>query len=373
MSAIYFHIPFCKRLCGYCDFFKSVKLKALNETLQSMSRELESEHSFLHNRTIETIYFGGGTPSLAAPDKIKGLINQVRSLYDVSKLSEVTLEANPDDITREYLEALRAAGVNRLSIGIQSFCDEELKFMNRRHNSAQAIEAVRLAQEVGFDNITIDLIFGVDGFGIESLNHSIDVALSLDVQHISAYHLTIESGTAFGRKLSNGEISQVAEGVSEEEYLLVHNRLVEAGFEHYEISNFAKPNFRSRHNSSYWHGVEYLGIGAGAHSFNGDTRRITIESIEDYNNNSADIYEIEELTTTDHYNELVMTSLRCTEGIDLKYIKTNFHEKYTLYIMGAAQSSIEAKHLVIENDRMFIPTEHFLLSDTIIESLFFEQ
>ncbi len=337
-----------------------------------MSRELEREHNFIRDPKVRTIYFGGGTPSLVDPQRIKSLIGQVESLYDVSELSELTLEANPDDITRPYLEALREVGINRLSIGIQSFCDEELRFMNRRHSAQQAIEVVKLAQEVGFDNITIDLIFGVAGFDSSTLGRSVDVALSLGVQHISAYHLTIESGTPFARRLAKGELSVVDESVSEEEFELVRQRLIEGGFEHYEVSNFAKPGFRSRHNSSYWHGVEYLGIGAGAHSFNGSTRRITVESIEDYISGADSIYEIEELTLHDRYNEIVMTSLRCCEGIDLGFVEREFPQSYYVSMMEAAKISLDVNHLRIKDGRLFIPAEHFLLSDSIIESLFLE-
>ncbi len=372
MSAIYIHIPFCKRLCGYCDFFKSVKTQQIDASLEAMREEIVSQRNFLSDHNIETIYFGGGTPSLISVQAVGEFIDLISQHYDVGGLKEVTLEANPDDITLEYLEGLRCVGVNRLSIGVQSFDDDELRFMNRRHSSQQAIEAVRMAQSVGFDNITIDLIFGVDGFGIETLNRSIDIALSLGVQHISAYHLTIEDGTQFARKVSKGEFAIVAEQVSEEEYSLLEQRLSEAGFEHYEVSNYALEGRRSLHNSSYWQGVEYLGIGAGAHSYNGEVRRMNIESIEGYLSGEDGRYQTEVLSQIDRYNEFVMTSLRCCEGIDINVMRSKFPYWLYLYIIEVGKSWIERGILCHNEDYLYIPTRYFLLSDAVIESLFFD-
>ncbi len=372
MSAIYFHIPFCKRLCGYCDFFKSVKLQHLDATLDAMERETVEQREFLTDDNIQTIYFGGGTPSLVPPPRLAALIDLVKCHYTTSQLREVTLEVNPDDLTPDYLLAVRAAGVNRLSIGVQSFNDDELRFMNRRHTSSQAIEAVRAAQSVGFDNITIDLIFGVDGFGQEHLRRSLDTALSLDVQHISAYHLTIEGGTNFARKLNRGELHVVSEEVSEAEYMLVEKVLTEAGFDHYEVSNYAKSGFRSIHNSSYWHGVHYLGIGPGAHSFNGVQRRKVCSSIEGYlDEGAAGRYDVEVLSEVDHYNEFVMTSLRCCEGIDLRELDRRFANHLSEYACRAAESWLSSGKMHREGGRLFIPSDYFLLSDLIIESMFY--
>ncbi len=233
MSAIYLHIPFCKRLCGYCDFFKSVKLHYLEPVLESMERELVEEKGFLgsddESQKIETIYFGGGTPSLISAEQVGRFLAIISENYSVESLREVTIEVNPDDLSLQYLTELRKVGVNRLSIGIQSFDDEELRFMNRRHSSQQAIEAVRLAQSVGFDNITIDLIFGLEGFGEKVLARSIEIALSLGVQHISAYHLTIEQGTPFARKVQSGAMRVVDDSVSQGEYDLLERELTAAG------------------------------------------------------------------------------------------------------------------------------------------------
>ena len=236
----------------------------------AMHRELDERQDYLRGEAVTTRYFGGGTPSLYAPAALKGLLDHAALLFDCSGTTETTLEANPDDLTENYLDGLREAGIDRLSIGIQSFDDGCLKLMNRRHTAAQAIGAVRAAQRAGFGNITADLIFGIPGFGGDSLKRSLDGMLSLGVQHISAYHLTIEPDTAFGRRAARGEFRAVDEEVSEEEFLTVHDTLTAAGFEHYEVSNYALPGFRARHNASYWHGTKYLGIGPAAHSFDGE-------------------------------------------------------------------------------------------------------
>ncbi len=370
MSAIYIHIPFCKRLCGYCDFFKSFKLNLLGETLEAIERELIEQRDFLSDHRVETIYFGGGTPSLVEPHRIAKLLEVIDSHYDTKELKEVTIEANPDDLSRDYLEALRSAGVNRLSIGIQSFDDDELRYMNRRHSSSQAIEAVRMAQAVGFDNITIDLIFGVDGFDATILRSSIATAISLNVQHISAYHLTIEAGTPFARRVSKGELRLAEESQSEEEYAIIESELSKAGFEHYEISNYSQAGYRSLHNSSYWRGIQYLGVGPAAHSYNGEQRRFVVDSIEEYLQNGAERYSCEVLTPKDRYNEFIMTSLRCCEGVNLELLNKNFKYEFILHFEQSVTVWLSKGELCCQNGHIFIPTSHFLISDSIIESLF---
>ena len=229
MAGLYFHIPFCRRICAYCDFFKSAEVGRVDSVLEAMERELDGAVDWLSDRRIRTVYFGGGTPSLCDPARLQGLADRAAALLDCSGVEEFTVEANPDDMTGEWLEALARTGANRLSVGVQSFDDDELRLMNRRHTGMQAVEAVRRAQAAGFANLTIDLIFGVPGFGGEVLRRNLDRALALGVQHISAYHLTIEKNTAFGRRLERGQFSEVDEQVSEREYLEVHRTLTEAG------------------------------------------------------------------------------------------------------------------------------------------------
>lgn len=368
MSGIYFHIPFCKRVCAYCDFYKSVELGRMDDLLAAMHRELDERRDYLRGDAVRTRYFGGGTPSLCSPAAIKGLLDHAAELFDCSAADETTLEANPDDLNDGYLAALREAGVDRLSIGTQSFDDGCLRLMNRRHTATQAIEAVRMAQRVGFSNITIDLIFGVPGWGADVLRRSLDEAIALGVQHISAYHLTIEPNTAFGRRAAQGKFAPVEEAVSELEFMMVHDALTAAGFEHYEVSNYALPGFRARHNAAYWHGESYLGIGPAAHSFDGGERHWNVGSVTQYIEGVP--AEAEILTDRDRFNEYLLTRLRTTEGIDLQQVETLFGQERLDRLRRAAESSVCAHTLRIEGARMAIPPERFLVSDAVIEALF---
>lgn len=369
MAGIYLHIPFCKKMCGYCDFFKSVHTSRISEVVDAMLCEIESQRDFLHDKVIRTIYFGGGTPSLLTIQQVEKLLDKCHENFDTSQLSEITLEANPDDLNEEYLTNLFKIGVNRLSIGVQSFNKNILKFMNRRHTSQQAKEAVEMARRAGFDNITIDLIFGIGNYPTSTLEESIDEALKLDVEHISAYHLTIESGTEFARRLSRQEITLASEEQSEREYLLLHEKLTQAGYEHYEISSYALKGRRSQHNTSYWQSVEYLGVGAGAHSYNGEYRRICCPSIDKYLNGGDQRYEVEQLSLQEQYNEYVMTSLRWCEGADIKLIRERFGEKYASYINIGVKPWVESGEILRSGEKIKIDAKKYMLSDMIIESL----
>lgn len=368
MAGLYFHIPFCKRVCAYCDFYKSVDLRRMDPLLESMHRELDARREYLGGEPVRTRYFGGGTPSLCAPEAVAGLLDHAATLFDCTAAEETTLEANPDDLTPAYLAVLRRAGVNRLSVGIQSFDDACLKLMNRRHNAAQAVEAVRSAQHEGYENITVDLIFGVPGFGNDTLRRSLDSALALGVQHISAYHLTVEPDTAFGRRAARGEFRVVEEEVSEEEFLTVHQTLTAAGFEHYEVSNYALPGFRARHNASYWHGTKYLGIGPAAHSFDGEERHWNACSVEKYIAGAPAGKEV--LTQRDRFNEYVMTALRTAEGIDLEEAAARFGAKRLARMQEEAAPFLRSGTLRIDRGRMALPPEKFLISDAVIGALF---
>ncbi|MBR4849466.1 MAG: radical SAM family heme chaperone HemW [Alistipes sp.] len=370
MASIYFHIPFCKRLCGYCDFYRSVKLRYIPSVVEAMHKELEGESNFLHDRVVRTIYFGGGTPSLLAPSELERFVEQVRSLYDCSRLEEVTVEVNPDDITPEYVAELRKTSVNRISMGVQSLDDRCLQFMGRRHSAEQAVEAVRMLQEAGYDNISVDVIFGIPGFGDDELNYTLQRVLAMNVQHISAYHLTIEENTRFGRMVAKGDFCEVDEGCSELHFLTVHKALTSAGFEHYEVSNYALEGFRSKHNSSYWQGVEYLGIGPGAHSFNGGVRRWCEQSVEEYVEGAK--YGSEVLSESDRVNEFLMTSLRCAEGFLLGDFEAKFGgERRAQLEYEVAKTGSDAL-LVEANGRVRILVEKMLVSDSIIASLMVE-
>ncbi len=370
MAGVYIHIPFCKRLCAYCDFYKSVRLSYLEEVVSAMHRELSERRGYLRDQRIETLYFGGGTPSLLSVEQLAGLKRRVEELFDCSHLGEVTLEANPDDLTRPYLEGLRKAGFNRLSIGVQSFDDEELRWMNRRHTAQRAEEAVREARAAGFENLTLDLIFGVPGFGEEVLRRNLERVLALEPEHISAYHLTIEPDTALGRREARGELRAVEESVSEREYALVHETLTRAGYEHYEISNYARPGFRAKHNSAYWQGREYLGIGPAAHSFDGLSRRWSLDTVESYASGAEFRFEQEWLTERDRLNEYLMTHLRTAEGISFREMGEQFGPEAVVRIEKEAEPLLLQRLLSSTPEGLKIPAERFLLSDHLIGMLF---
>lgn len=369
MAGIYFHIPFCKRICAYCDFYRSADLRLMAPLLTAMHRELETQRTYLQDRAVRTLYFGGGTPSLCRPEQLQGFIDHARRLFEFGKPEEITAECNPDDLTEEYTDRLRATEIDRLSIGVQSFDDGCLRLMNRRHTAAEAVAAIQRVQRAGFRNITLDLIFGVRGFGGDSLHRTLDTALELEVQHISAYHLTIEPATALGRRTARGLFGPVDEQTSEQEFAAVHEALTAAGYEHYEVSNFARKGFRAKHNAAYWSGEPYLGLGPGAHSFDGKAkRRWCPASVAQYTDEAE--YVCEELTASDQYNEYVMTGLRTAEGISLRTIAERYTPQAAEKALAAATPWLASGRLIHEGQRLRIPPEHFLLSDAVIETLF---
>lgn len=369
MATLYFHIPFCKRICSYCDFYKVGAVGLLPRVVEMMHRELEQRYNYLQSKSLTSIYFGGGTPSLLKPEDIEALIAHARQLFDCANLDEITIEANPDDLTDEYVRSLGRTSVNRVSLGVQSFDDEVLRFMNRRHNAEDAERAVERLRGVGIDNLSIDIIFGVAGFGDEHLGQSLRRAIALDVGHISAYHLTIEERTRLGMLMRKGEYTPVSEERSEEEFLAVHNALVEAGYEHYEVSNFAKIGCRAKHNSAYWSGVEYLGIGAGAHSFSKDNRTWCVSTVKEYSEGNFR-FEDESLSEQDHLNEYVMTQLRTSNGIDLEWVAARYGEREVQRLLRSASPWLECGAMQQVAHCLVIPADKFLLSDAVIESLF---
>lgn len=368
MPGLYFHIPFCKRVCGYCDFARTADLRRRDEVVTAMHRELHARRDFLHNIYIGTVYFGGGTPTVLPPEELQRLTDTAARYLDLSAVEEWTVEANPDDLTAQYVDRLRRTPVNRLSIGIQSFDDDCLRMMNRRHTAAQAADAVKRAQDAGFENISVDLIFGVDGFGGDILQRNIAQVTKLGVQHVSAYHLTVEPGTAFARRVAEGRMKVVDEETGEAEYMALHEGLSAAGFEHYEVSNYALPGRRSRHNSAYWRGVEYLGIGPGAHSFDGRRRCWNAPTVGEYLDGRGGGEEL--LSMTDRRNEMIMTSLRTAEGVDMRLFAERFGEEAAVKTFERAKSFLLAGLLVPDNGRLRIPPEKFLVSDSVIEALF---
>lgn len=372
MAGIYIHIPFCKSKCSYCDFYSATDYIQQVELLEAMKKEIFLQKDYLGKALVTTIYFGGGTPSTLSAENILDILNSINTYFPVAENAEITLEANPDDLTISYLLDLRKIGINRLSIGIQSFDDEQLKAIRRRHSAETAVRAVEDAQSCGFDNISIDLIYGLPGQSLQSWKNQIDKALTLKVQHLSAYGLTYEKGTLLWHQLQKGEITQVSDEVMNSMYEYLIKACVENGFEHYEISNFALPNRRSRHNSAYWHQQSYLGIGPAAHSYNLESRQWDVASIRDYCDritSGSPWYEKETLTEQDKYNDFIMVSLRTCEGIDLKQSETLFGRNKTEYCLKSAEKHLNENFLYLNDDFLRLTPKGILISDQIITDL----
>ena len=378
MATLYFHIPFCKRICTYCDFYKVGAIELIPKVVEAMHGELDSRASYLSDRGITSIYFGGGTPSLIAPEEIEGLISHARRLFDCAEVGEITLEANPDDLTEEYIARLRQTSINRISLGIQSFDDRVLGFMNRRHSADEAEQAVRRLRAVGFDNISIDIIFGVAGFGDDHLAESLRRAIDLNVEHISAYHLTVEPRTRLGVMMRKGEYVPVDEERSEAEYMAVHKRLVEAGYDHYEVSNYARAGRYAEHNSAYWRHVPYVGLGPGAHSCmvsgtasdheDGVSRQWNDSDLNAYleaagKGDFASVRDNEVLTRDQYVMEHIMLALRTSQGVGYDYLERNCDAE----ALARAFAAGDLVRLSAGNVR--IPEDRFFVSDSIIADL----
>lgn len=372
MAGIYIHVPFCKQLCYYCDFHFSLSLRFKDDMLASILQEVNLRSQYLDKQEIKTVYFGGGTPSVLQIEDLRIILAKLSEDYTISPTAEITLEANPDDLTVEYLNGLKSLGFNRLSIGIQSFIDDELRTMNRRHTANEGEQAVHRAKEMGFENITLDLIYGLPNSTLQTWEYSLQRALDLDIQHFSCYHLGIEAKTAFANFKKNGQITEVDENNSLEQYNLLCEYMKNAGYEHYEVSNFAKPNFYSQHNSSYWNGTPYLGLGPSAHSFNGLNRQWNINHNRRYMeaiSRGTSFYEVEELSTTERFNDYLITHLRTSKGVNLHTLETEFPRMYAAFAKGFEKYS--ASDLGNSIGGYFHLTEKGLFqSDAIIADLF---
>jgi oxygen-independent coproporphyrinogen-3 oxidase len=334
MSGIYIHIPFCRKRCHYCDFFKSTDFGAKYQMFDALKKELTHRAPELESDEIRTIYLGGGTPSVLQVNELGELLETIRRNYQVSPEAEITMEANPDDLNQSKLSSIRELGYNRLSMGIQSFSESDLRLMNRRHSVEQAIRSVEWAQKAGFNNISIDLIYGLPHQTPEEWERGVHQAIDLNVQHISAYHLTYHEGTVFYEQLKKGLLKELPDETSLQQFEILVRILKEAGFEHYEISNFCQPGFYSRHNSSYWKNEKYLGIGPSAHSFDLKTRRWNVSSVSKYLKGietGESYFESEILTEQDRYNDYIITGLRTVWGISETVIQTQFSASYFLH------------------------------------------
>ncbi|NIF07037.1 radical SAM family heme chaperone HemW [Chryseobacterium sp. Tr-659] len=371
---IYIHIPFCKQKCSYCNFHFSTSLNFKDEMLRAMKTELMLRKDELQNRTLKTLYFGGGTPSILSVDEISSLIDETLHHFSFEKDIEITLEANPDDLDKNFLKQLAGTPVNRLSIGTQSFFEEDLKLMNRAHSASDAESSIKRAQDFGFENLSIDLIYGSPTSNLEIWKENLNKTIALEVPHISSYALTVEPKTALENWISKGKIKSPKEDEQNREFYYLSDFLKDNGFEHYEVSNFAKPGFYSRHNSAYWKYQEYLGIGPSAHSYNGfDVRSWNVANNQQYIKKLNDkllAKEEEILSQEDQFNEMIMIGLRTIWGVDLKSLKNKFSDRMLEHFQTEIKSKIEEGILMIENDHLKIPEKHWFMADGIASDLF---
>lgn len=382
MAGIYIHIPFCASRCIYCDFYSSTSLSAQNLYTQAICTEIELRKDYLsslvkkdaEDNHINTIYFGGGTPSLLSEDNFQKIFSSLHQHIfsnpqcPLSSTPEITVECNPDDITQDFLFILKKHAVNRISMGVQSFDNSRLKFLGRRHTVEHVYKSIELLKNNDFHNISIDLIFGFPKQTLDEWDKDVHKAILLDIQHISAYSLMYEEGTALYKLLMNKKIEEVDEKLSLDMFNLLINKMQDAGFEHYEISNFTKEGFRSRHNSNYWQGVPYLGLGASAHSYNRTSRQWNIASVKQYTEalqHNSIPYEIEELDAITQYNDIVVTALRTKEGIDLR--RLNKEEKD--YLLQHAQRHILQNRLVLNDTHLALTRQGIFVSDGVMTDL----
>ncbi|MGF1555278.1 radical SAM family heme chaperone HemW [Paucihalobacter sp.] len=372
MAGIYIHIPFCKQSCYYCDFHFSTSFKKKDLMVEAIINELKMRKGEFKNTIVETIYFGGGTPSLLSLEEFDQIMTSVYKFYKVASAPEITLEANPDDLSKEKIKQLAASPINRLSIGIQSFFEEDLKLMNRAHNAEEAKACLDETLN-HFENISIDLIYGIPGMSNERWMQNIETALQFNIPHISSYALTVEPKTALSKFISKGIIENVDDAMAQAQFLILLEKLNDADFIHYELSNFGKAGFFSKNNSAYWQGKSYLGIGPSAHSFNGTQRSWNIRNNSIYINsiqNNTLPNEIETLTKTDAYNEYIMTGLRTIWGVSLTKVEVDFGKSYKKYLLQQAQKHIVEHLLYLDDDKLLITKNGKFLSDGIASDLF---
>lgn len=377
MAGIYIHIPFCESRCAYCDFYSTTLLSHREAYIETACREFKSRLHELGGEQIKTIYFGGGTPSTLTIEELGRICKCITDSMVIDDMSniEVTLEANPDDLTEDYVQGLRTLPINRISMGIQSFHDRTLHLVGRRHTATEAIEAVHRCQRLGLTNISIDLIYGLPGETQEDWSYSLDQAIALGVPHISAYHLTYEEGTRLWRMKEQGIVSPIDEEQSIAAFEMLRTKLLGAGYKHYEISNFALPNCHSRHNSSYWQGIRYIGIGPGAHSYDGTNRRWNLSNLNNYiaTPEGEEVpHEIEHLSMEERYDERIITELRTAKGINLELLLNDFGEHYHTHLMNQAMSYIDRGQLVKTADNhLCLTPESILISDAIMCDLLY--
>lgn len=376
MAGIYIHIPFCQRRCIYCDFYSTTDADRTVFYVRALRKEFQMRKDYLHGETIETIYLGGGTPSQLSVSLLAEILDGIYSVFEVGENAEVTIECNPDDLSEDYVRGLRSLAFNRVSMGVQSFSDEHLARLRRRHSAAQAIEAVRCLQKSGIANISIDLIYGLPGETLSEWKSDLDKAFSLDVPHLSAYHLMYEEGTPLYKLYQQHKVSEVAEDLSVAMFETLIDKSAAAGYDHYEISNFCYHDMYSRHNSSYWHGIPYLGCGASAHSFDGRSRQWNVASLDGYIDGveSGTLNcEVEELDLYMRYNDFVMTALRTSIGVPLAQMRLQFGAELSDYCMKMARTSLSNGLLEIaerdDDSYLKLTRKGIFVSDDVMSDL----
>ncbi|MDR1023058.1 MAG: radical SAM family heme chaperone HemW [Prevotellaceae bacterium] len=379
MIGIYLHIPFCKSKCSYCDFYSTASQSLVQPVVMAMLRETERRKNYFllaknsfSDAQQATLYVGGGTPSLLPPDMLNALAQKAMATFCAAPPVEFTVELNPDDVTPEYLLRLRGMGVNRVSIGVQSFFDDDLQRLNRRHTAQQAVSSVALAQKAGFGNISVDLMYGLPCMDTERWRSNLETVFSLGIQHLSAYALTIEERTPFGALLRKNRLLLPPESELAMQYDLLCAMSAKNGFVHYEISNFALNGFFSAHNAAYWQQQPYVGIGPAAHSYNGRQRQCNVASSAQYIKNmeeDKDFFEVENLSKENRYNEYVFTGLRTMWGINLSHLKQTFDKELINYLLANANKHIENENIAVNGDRLTIPEDRWFVADSIIVDL----
>lgn len=373
MAGIYIHVPFCKQKCNYCNFHFSTKQDNVEELVSGMIIELDQRKSYLKTKKIDSIFFGGGTPSIIDVKHIINIIEKIYSLFDVKKTAEITMEFNPDDIKKEKLNKLRQAGINRLSIGIQSFNNEDLIFMNRSHNAKEAISSIKLAKECGFNNMSIDLIYGVQNQTDKTWKKNLNKMFELEIDHFSAYALTVEPDTKLNYLIKKKRVQPTSELKAENHFKILQEESLKMGYEQYEISNFCRKNKFAQHNTSYWKDKAYLGIGPSAHSYNGKSRRWNISNNLKYItliNNSEKYFDEEKLSPTQKYNEYTLTSLRTIWGVSLDYLENNFDQHIVSHFKKNARKWIDNKNIILEKNNVRLTNKGMLFADAISSDLF---
>ena len=377
MAGLYIHIPFCKSKCGYCGFYSLPSLKLKDRFLEALKEEIVVRKDYLKGEDINTVYYGGGTPSLLSVAEMEGLLFLINKHYPVATNAEITLEANPDTLSLGYLEAMRQMGVNRLSIGIQSFFDDDLRYLSRRHDATHARQCIEWAKQAGFDNISIDLIYGLPTSSAEQWNRNLDIFFDYDLPHLSAYALTLEPNAILTKQIELKKALPVSDDDALRDYGILCRRAKENGFLHYEISNFCKTEMHSKHNASYWFGTPYAGFGPSAHSYDGASRQWNVSSVEKYCTRVPEpvegpVFEKERLTPEQLYDEYVMLRLRTHWGIDLKYMKREMGERFSTYCEQHALPLIAQGRLSQTREFLYLNDEQMLFADAVAEALFWE-